>query len=125
MVYSITTLSLVGFGFLVKLALNRLNDFDYIIYMGSVLAIALISVFNFIKVPLKHTVYETSQILKHKELSAQYEGCKEKESINCAAIIKDVVEFNSDLRVYKHYNEIFDLYYSDEVASLPLIGNEK
>lgn len=108
-----------------KWANKQWSDRYMFVFLGSALAIGLISIFNFIVVPLEHTVYETSQILKYEELSSQYAGCKEDQNINCAAIIKDVVEFNSDLRIYKHYNEIFDLYCSDEIANLTLIGKEQ
>lgn len=86
-----------------------------------VLVAVIFFVINFI-VPISvHTVNETSTINKHTELSYHYSLCNEKQNINCASIIKDVYQFNSDLKDYKHYNEIFDMYYSDEVASLNLI----
>jgi len=95
----------------------------YEVVMGAILLIfgAIFFVINVIATPFSHTVGETSRINNYEELSYQYSLCNESQNINCAAIIKDVVEFNSDLRDYKHYNNIFDLYYSDEVANLPLV----
>lgn len=97
-------------------ALEALTAFLCVILM------IVIGVMNFIITPLKHTVSETHTLIQHSELSLNYAECEKQQNINCAAIIEKVIDFNSDLRSYKHYNEIFDLYYSDEVAALPLIG---
>lgn len=73
-------------------------------------------------VPLNHTLDETKTIAEHQELLDRYTLCLAKRDTLCTDLELKVLEFNKDLRVYKHYNEIFDYYYSDEVAELPLIA---
>lgn len=69
-----------------------------------------------------HTFEETSLVAQHTELTSQYNMCNTGQNINCAAIVREVYEFNRDLIVYKHYNGILDYYYSDEVAMLSSIN---
>lgn len=119
MVYLITTLVFVGCGFFINFTF-RACKYELLSWVAFSLCV-FIFVVNFIITPITHSYEEINNINRHKELTKQYTTCNKEQNINCAAIIKSVLEYNSDLRSYKQLNQYFDLYYSDEVANLELI----